>query len=182
MKLFVLSWLVLLGLTAVAQQPAQTAPAATAQPSGCSSPEASQLDFWVGQWELTWPGAKPGQVQHGTNNVRKLLDGCVVQENFDGGAAMPLRGMSLSMWNARTSKWQQTWVDNSGSYLDLVGEFSGGQMTLSREATNKAGKKIQQRMVFKDISRDQFNWVWESSQDGGKTWTVLWPIHYTRAR
>ena len=40
---------------------------------------------------------------------------------------MPLRGLSVSLFNARSGKWQQTWVDNEGAYLDFVGEFKDGR-------------------------------------------------------
>ena len=77
-------------------------------------------------------------------------------------------------------RWKQTWVDNEGGYLDFVGEFKNGQMILAREATRPDGTKSLQRMVFKNITHDEFDWSWEGSKDGGKTWTVLWPIHYQR--
>jgi hypothetical protein len=73
-------------------------------------------------------------------------------------------------------------VDNEGGYLDFVGEFSDGRMTLFREATGRDGKKLLQRMVFKNIRPDQLDWSWERSEDGGKSWTVVWPIHYERTQ
>jgi len=83
-------------------------------------PEQQQLSFWVGEWDLTWPGNQPGELQHGANNIRRILDGCIVEENFSGGTDMPLRGKSLSLFDARAGKWKQTWVDNEGAYLDLL--------------------------------------------------------------
>jgi hypothetical protein len=53
-------------------------------------------------------------------------------------------------------------------------------MVLAREAVRPDGSKVQQRMVFKNIGRNEFDWSWERSLDGGKTWEVLWPIHYKR--
>lgn len=149
-------------------------------PAPCSEAQQKQFDFWVGSWDLTWPGNSASEVAHGTNNVSRILDGCVVQENFSGGAAIPLRGMSVSLFNARSGKWQQTWVDNEGAYLDFVGEFKDGQMTLAREATKPDGSKVIQRMVYKNIMPMQFDWNWESSSDGGKTWKLIWPIHYEK--
>jgi hypothetical protein len=35
-------------------------------------------------------------------------------------------------------------------------------------------------MVWKNISAAEFDWSWEASRDGGKTWQVNWPIHYKR--
>jgi hypothetical protein len=152
----------------------------TAQPKPCSEPEQKQLEFWVGEWNLTWPGNNPGETAHGTNSIRRILDGCVVEENFSGGDAMHLRGRSVSIFDVRAGKWKQTWVDNEGGYLDFAGKFQDGEMILAREATRPDGSKGLQRMVFKNISPDEFDWSWEASKDGGKTWTVVWPIHYKR--
>jgi hypothetical protein len=30
------------------------------------------------------------------------------------------------------------------------------------------------------LPHDEFDWSWEASKDGGKTWNVVWPIHYKR--
>jgi hypothetical protein len=170
-------WFMLLGgvmpTVALAQGTTATAP--------CSSAEAKQFDFWVGEWDLTWPAGGGNPAGKGHNSVTKGFDGCVIQENFDGMESMPLRGMSVSMYNARMKKWQQTWVDNEGSYLDFVGAFDGKEMTLAREAVNPKGEKVWQRMVFKNITADAFDWSWESSKNG-KDWQVNWPIHYVRAK
>lgn len=158
-----------------AQQSGSTPP-----PSPCAAPRQKELEFWVGEWNLTWPGDKPGELDHGTNSIRRLLDSCVLQENFSGGNAMHLRGMSLSIFDTRAGKWKQTWVDNEGGYLDFVGEFRDGQMILARDAIRPDGTKVIQRMVFKNITANEFDWSWEASKDGGKTWDVMWPIHYKR--
>jgi hypothetical protein len=151
-----------------------------AQPKACSEPEQKQLDFWVGEWDLTWPGNNAGETGHGTNSVGRILDGCIIEENFSGGEAMHLRGKSVSIFDVRAGEWKQTWVDNEGGYLDFSGEFKDGRMILAREAMSADGSKGLQRMVFNHITRDQFDWNWEASKDGGKTWTVVWPIHYKR--
>jgi hypothetical protein len=151
-----------------------------ARPKSCAEPEQKQFEFWVGEWDLTWPGNNPGQTDHGTNSVQRILEGCIVQENFSGAEAMHLRGQSVSIFDASARKWKQTWVDNEGAYLDFVGEFKDGQMVLAREAIRPDGTKALQRMVFKNITHEEFDWSWEASKDGGKSWTVIWPIHYKR--
>jgi hypothetical protein len=148
----------------------------------CEQPEFRQFDFWLGEWQATWPGSKPDEIQHGRNRIRKVLGDCVVEEQFDGADAIGLRGMSVSTYVPAAKKWKQTWVDSQGGYLDFVGEFSGGQMVLARHGLNPQGQEIDQRMVYKNIKADAFDWSWERSTDGGKTWNVLWPIHYTRAK
>jgi hypothetical protein len=167
-------------LSLAQQQTTNTAP--SAQPQPCTEPEQKQLEFWVGEWGLTWPGTNPGETGHGTNSIKRIMDGCVVEENFSGGDSMHLRGMSVSTFDARAGKWKQTWVDNENGYLDFVGEFKDGQMILGREATRPDGTKVLQRMVFKNITPNELDWSWEGSRDGGKTWNVQWPIHYKRRK
>lgn len=172
------SALLLLPFTVLSSLALPSSQAAQANP--CNAAEQKQLDFWVGEWELTWPGATAGEIDHGTNNIKRILDGCVVQENFSGQDAMHLRGTSLSIFDTSTGRWKQTWVDNEGGYLDFVGEFKDGQMILRREAVRPDGTKIIQRMVWKNITANELDWSWEASRDGGKTWQVNWPIHYKR--
>ena len=120
-----------------------------------------------------------GPAGFGRNNVQKLWGNCVVQENFSSEQSIPLHGMSLSAYIPQTGQWKQTWVDNQGGYLDFVGESKNGEMVLSRTAMVN-GKEIQQRMVWKNIRPMELDWSWEKSDDGGRTWQVIWPIHYTR--
>ena len=136
--------------------------------------EARQFDFWLGEWDAIW-----GDNERGSNVIRSVLDDAVILENFDGRPGTPLIGMSVSVYNAALGKWQQTWVDNQGGYLDFAGAFEGGRMVLQRSAMLD-GQSFLQRMVWYNIERDQFDWNWERSDDGGQTWQVMWQIHYTR--
>ncbi len=137
-----------------------------------SNPE-NQFDFWIGEWDVTW-----GKDGRGTNRVERILDGKVVQEDFH---APDLHGISFSVYDAERKLWCQTWVDNSGTYLDFTGKFDDGRMILSRDAIVR-GEQCKQRMVWYDIQEAQFNWNWERSDDGGQTWRALWQIHYERIR
>jgi hypothetical protein len=171
----------LLCTTAFAQTPAAqpTAPSTT-QPAPtyrCDSPESKQFDFWVGEWEAAF--RQGNQDRRSRNVISKSHGGCVIVENFNGWPASPLVGLSVSTFERNAGKWKQTWVDNNASYLDFEGEFKEGRMTLSRTA-NQGGRTFLQRMVWFDIHADKFNWNWERSDDGGKTWTVIWAIAYKR--
>ena len=99
--------------------------------------------------------------------------------SFSGDPDSPLRGLSASVFEPRSGKWKQTWVDNQGSYLNLTGEFKDGQMILAREVQKKDGSKVIQRMVYKNITPNSFDWSWESSQDSGKNvaGAVAHPLH-----
>jgi hypothetical protein len=137
---------------------------------------AHQFDFWLGDWNLTW-----GDDQHGVNHIRSILDGQVIQENFESESGDKLIGLSVSVYNPIDQKWRQTWVDNQGSYLDFVGEMQGDKMILQRHAIVE-NQPVIQRMVWYDIETDRFEWNWERSSNEGQTWKVLWQIHYTRMK
>jgi hypothetical protein len=139
--------------------------------AACDYPEAHQFDFWLGEWQLSW--ADTGS---GTNTVQRILNGCVIQESFSGEG---FEGISMSTFDLNTETWKQTWVDNSGGYLDFSGSWQNDRMILQR-AVQRDGVGILQRMVWYNISTDTLDWNWEASRDGGRTWDVLWKIDYTR--
>ena len=132
-----------------------------------------QFNFWLGKWDVTW-----GEDSKGTNHVLRILDDKIIQENF---SSPDLKGMSVSSYDAERKLWCQTWVDNSGSYLDFTGAFEDGKMILSRDAAVR-GEACKQRMVWYNIETDQLDWNWERSDDGGNTWRILWQIKYKRKK
>ena len=145
----------------------------------CSLPEAHQFDFWAGKWRAEWQDTD-GNLVHGSNHVIKLFDGCVIEENFDGRPGTELIGKSFSVYDQRQKEWKQTWVDNSGGYLDFTGRFIDGKMILSRHTADRKGNPVLQRMVYYNIKENSFEWNWEISYDNGKTWDLKWKINYTR--
>lgn len=145
--------------------------------SNCTAPEASQFDFWLGEWNLTW--ADTGR---GTNHITKDFDGCVVREDFSTAGEQPYRGSSASVFDTKSGKWKQTWVDIAGGYLDFVGGWEGDKMVLSRTAFDTSGNAFLQRMVWFNITNDAFDWNWEKSTDDGEIWNVVWAIKYERAK
>jgi len=130
-----------------------------------------QFDFWLGEWDVTW-----GEDGTGTNHVLRIMDDKIIQENF---SSPDLKGMSVSSYAVKRKLGCQTWVDNNGSYLDFTGKFEDEKMIFSRDAVVR-GEACKQRMVWYNIKADQFDWNWESSDDHGETWKVLWQIKYKR--
>ena len=141
----------------------------------CSTTEASQFDFWLGNWDLTW-----NDTSHGTNTILKIMDGCTINENFNSPSAN-YKGSSWSVYNPQSKKWQQTWVDNQGGYISLSGKFENNRMTLLTESQKSpTGKEIMYRMVYYNITPGKFDWKWESTTDSGATWKTIWLIHYLK--
>ena len=142
----------------------------------CSAPEASQFDFWVGEWDLYSADTITGH-----NSVYKVMDACTVQENFSNPAGYI--GKSWSVYNPQSKQWQQTWVDNQGGYIPLTGKFEDGKMTLTTPARKLPnGKEITERMIYYNITRESFDWDWQATTDGGTIWNSNWKIHYVRKK
>ncbi len=142
---------------------------------------SSAFDFWVGNWELSWDEGD-GKIGKGTNNIVKILDGKVIQENFVGlaGQAKGFKGTSVSVFNPKSKTWHQAWADNQGGYYDFIGEIDGDKKIFKTKVVEKNGKKFIQRMVFYDITADSLMWDWESSVDNGENWKLQWRINYKK--
>jgi len=135
---------------------------------------ADALDFWIGDWTVSWPGGT------GTNQIRRILNDRVVEEVFEcHGEDGSLYGRSHSVIDAADGRWKQTWVDSSGAYLDFVGIPVDGRISFQRSALEN-DHDVLQRMVWLDVRGDSFRWEWQRSVDGGVTWTVSWPLTYQR--
>jgi len=170
-----LLWYLLAPASALPQESAAAQPAV---PPPCRSPEARQFDFWVGEWDLTWSDSGRGE-----NIITLELDSCVVEENFTTlGDDQPFRGNSVSVYNVKTGKWHQTWVDSRGGHYDLEGGMVGDRMILQCDARTAGGTPYLLRMVFANITGNALDWTWERSDDEGANWRELWKIHYARRR
>jgi len=158
-------------------------PAAYSQSSSENPNPETLFDFWVGEWEVSWEEAE-GATGGGVNIIEKTLDGTVIQENFriTEGQNKGFKGTSISVYHRQMGTWRQAWADNQGGYFDFKGRAEGDKrifQTAVRELDD--GRQFTQRMVFYDISEDSLTWDWESSEDGGETWSLNWRIHYRRA-
>lgn len=158
--------------------PTAIAHSQAATPVPCSTDEYRQLDFWVGEWNASWknPDGSPG---NGTNKITKDEYGsCVIFERF----SMPgFKGMSVSTYHAALGKWRQTWVDDQGAYLALVGGPSDDEdihfkLELSRQSDNAPYL----RMIWQNVSEDAFVWRWQNKQGEDGEWQDAWVINYER--
>jgi hypothetical protein len=145
---------------------------AQTKPAACVGPEYSQLDFWVGEWDLVYPGGG------GQNHIGKVMKGCVIEENFNGGPN-GLIGHSVSVYQKASGAWRQVWVDDEGSFIDLIGGPVGDKFIFSTVRMPGAGYA---RMVFENIKPDSLTWRWQKSSDEGKTYKDAWVIQYTRRK
>jgi hypothetical protein len=141
------------------------------------STESSRFNFWVGKWELFTNGSRMGE-----SKVDTILDGYAIQEDFLEFPPDPFHGINVTTFNVDTKKWEQTMVDNQGHHSFFTGEFKDRAITLFRRFKNKKGEDRIQRTKYYNISKDSFDWTFDTSADEGKTWNIFYTVHYVRKK
>ena len=131
----------------------------------CSTEEYSQFDFWIGEWEVFDPKGK----KVGENTIEKILGGCSLQESWRGASGNV--GHSYNIYDRSQKQWHQTWVDNSGTLLELDGGMEGDSMVMSGTTQGKSG------VVLNKISwtpeEAYVRQIWSVSTNNGESWEVI---------
>ena len=140
------------------------------------TPEYKQFDFWVGEWTVKQTGAD--QVV-GSSSIQKILDDCVVLENWTGGRGNT--GKSFNIYDSNTKKWEQYWVDSNGGRIFFSGHLNGTTMDYFAD-TDESGKKATRHLQFFNVGPDEVRQFSQRSEDGGKTWSVEYDFTYYRKK
>jgi hypothetical protein len=171
----VLSSLVLTALLAAPQEPLPAPTVSLSKPEApCTGPIHRQFDFWVGHWDVLNPEGK----FVGSNRIERVGN-CFLQENW-AAAGGAYTGRSLNSVGF-DGKWHQTWTDTSGLRLELTGASIDGTMVMEGDTPSQDPKQ-------KTPTRNRISWSpeaagvvrqhWETSADGGKTWTSAFDGRY----
>jgi hypothetical protein len=170
----ILLYLALLVPMAAAAQ--ETDPDSPAPAMPCSSAEYRQFDFWIGDWNVT-----SGEDPAGTNSIHQIHHGCALQENWQGSGEGGISGTSFNIYDRATGRWHQTWVDDSGTLLQLDGSLVDGVMVLSgQRPARDGGGMAQHRISWTPNPDGSVRQLWEASKDQGNAWTVLFDGLYTK--
>lgn len=149
----------------------------------CSGGVYRQFDFWIGEWEVFNTNGKKA----GESRVELILDSCVVLENWTSETVVKglrFSGKSYNSFNAAKNRWQQYWVDNTGTVAEYFnGKYSDNIMVLKTDSVKQADGSFKiQRMSFYSLSADKVRQHGESSIDAGKTWKTDFDLEYRRRK
>ena len=149
----------------------------------CNKPVYRQFDFWIGEWEaFGLNGAKAGD-----SKISLMLDSCTILEEWTSASlqqGLRFAGKSYNMYNATKKKWQQYWVDNTGTIVEYFnGHYEKGKMIVETDniKINDSTWQIQ-KMTFYNLRTDKVRQHGENSADGGKTWTTSFDLEYRRKK
>ena len=145
-------------------------------PPACERPEHRQFDFWIGEWDVTLPNGRVA----GTNRIQAINGRCGLREEWTGAGGGT--GTSLNAFDPTSGRWHQTWIGSDGTFLLLDGGLRDGTMELSGVTTGANGAKTLHRIRWtpQGGSSPAVRQLWESSRDGGKTWTVAFDGLYRK--
>jgi len=136
----------------------------------CNTPEFRHFDFWLGDWDVT-SAAAPGSTSR--NRITLVNDGCTLREEYTTPTGYA--GTSLNFYDAVRKRWHQTWIDNQGGALYLEGGLEGESMVMQ----TVGDPANVQRITWTPVPGGAVRQHWESTADGGKTWTTAFDGLYT---
>ena len=151
----------------------------SAQSNCGSNPQLALLDFWFGEWRVEDETGDP----LGRNNIYRMLNGCVVQERWQGVSGGV--GISLFYVSPDTGKLKQVWVSGQalspggtkekelvdsrlGEYVQFLGSYPLDEETILDRTTltrSEDGNILQ---------------LIEISRDGGVSWESAFRGIYKR--
>jgi hypothetical protein len=137
----------------------------------CDTASDRQFDFFVGEWEVFDRG---GSTKAADVRVEKILDGCVLREDYSD--ARGLLGHSLSSFDTKASLWQQTWVTNRGQLVVIHGKLEGKDLAF----TGWRHDGDVEVLVHARWSPEGANvrQIAQVSADGGKTWRPWFDLDF----
>lgn len=148
---------------------------------GASEKEHYQFDFLIGFWNVEVKRYNPD----GTKSEYKAAWEAKYLNSkrmiFDDFKALSPDGKELSSFvtlrtfSPITNRWE---IAGLGAHLpntisEWYGQFMDERMQLDATGLTPDGKKVNNRVTFYDISRDQFSWESNLSFDDGVSWVKV---------
>ena len=142
----------------------------------CANPKLHEFDFWIGSWTVYKNGT---DTVAGYSEIKPVAGGCSLLESYTN-AKGNYTGNSLNKFNSVNGKWQQFWVDNSGSTLFIEGSYSNNKLIMENQDNNADGTTTNNRITWFKNQDGTVRQLWEQSSDKGKTWNVAFDGLYKK--
>lgn len=140
----------------------------------CATERYRDFDFWLGRWDVAHASGTS------SSEITSAQGGCAIIENYASGA---FTGMSINFYDAQTERWHQAWMSNAGGAVHLQGglnEEGAMVMTDADLLVSEMSGSIN-RVTWSVFDNGDVRQFWESSSDGGETWSVVFDGRYSPA-
>lgn len=152
----------------------------------CLTEEHQKVAFLTGKWAVVSrqrvsPSSDDWIESQGEARWRPILGGCVMEESWSGVVGdTHVEWIQLVAFNSRTEAWERSLVDTGhGNLLRAEGYIDDGNLIFNHSQMRN-GQLLIDRTTFEPVDDDSFQVILESSFDGGKSWTTLSELHYSR--
>ena len=154
-----------------------TASPALAVDSGpCSAnSDSRQLDFWLGDWAVTYPGVSVPS----SSKVYLELDKCLLVESWGGGKGHS--GKNMFAYSSDDKSWHGMFADNQGRVHIFEGKVTPGVAEFYGPSIGPDGQAVLNRIKVQRVSPSKVEQTWEKSMDKGATWNIEFRGEYSRA-
>jgi hypothetical protein len=132
------------------------------------------LDFWLGDWTVSYPGAPGGS----TSRVSLSLDKCLVVESWEGGKGH--KGENMFAYSADDKSWHGMFADNQGRVHVFEGTVESGTAEFRGPSRSAKGESVLNRIRVARLSENKVEQSWEKSTDKGATWNTEFRGEYLR--
>jgi hypothetical protein len=136
--------------------------------------DSRQLDFWLGDWTVTFPGASVPSA----SKVYLELDKCLLVESWDGGKGHT--GKNMFGYSSDDKSWHGMFADNQGRVHIFEGKVAPGSAEFLGPSTGSNGQAVLNRIKVARVSPNEIEQTWEKSSDKGATWTMEFRGEYSR--
>ncbi len=131
------------------------------------------FDFWIGDWTVTQNGQFAG-----TNNISAILGHCVIFEEWESASGS--KGKSFNYYDPGYDHWRQIWIGDSGSIIEFTGEARDDGIFYTAETVDSAdGSVTLHKFEFTRYENGDVRQFWQTSTDGGDTYSTIWDGRYT---
>ncbi len=147
-------------------------------------PEAEQLEFFLGKWEVRGQDQSPDTPPGARTHAYYILDGTMIQDDFralDSSGKVVWRGTSLRTYDSQKGKFSIKWLmAYSSGYTDITAEMKDGELVSTGKGVDSGGRAFRERFRYYEIQKDSFKFQMERSYDEGKTWRRFANSIFTR--
>jgi len=151
---------------------------ATAQNVGCTyDAKFSEFDFWVGDWQVY---SNVTGTLAGTNSIRKLEQGCLLQESWQGAGGST--GTSINYYNPVQDVWRQVWVSAGLYVIDIQGALEEGAMVLTGTIDTYNGVSTPFRGTWTANADGTVRQLFEQLNSQTQAWDVWFDGRYERVQ
>ncbi|MGH8470070.1 MAG: DUF1579 domain-containing protein [Gammaproteobacteria bacterium] len=146
---------------------------------------ASLAGSWTTKTKEWMESGKPPTVSNGSAEMKMLLDGRFLQQEFTGHMmGQPFSGIGIDAYDNLRKKYVTAWMDTMGTGIFMMegtASADGKTITLNGQHPEPGGGYMKHRAIWKIVDSDNQTFDMYGTHHGGKEMKMM-EITYTRTQ